>query len=159
MGDHPSDEHVVCNVCRDGGWTEQNMIVFCEGPCGITVHQKCYGVLEIPEGDIPWYCDVCAPDKPGGKPKVASDEHVRVRSFDSLQDNGILSLVLYLMPRSRGSDEGGSTGIEALDSCGLCNGCSRSVLSRCETAAWCRWNRQYGTFKTPPVGKTWISID
>lgn len=73
----PSDEHVVCDVCRDGSWTEGNMIVFCEGFCGLTVHQKCYGVLEIPEGDIPWYCDVCEPEKPGGKPRTeALKEHV-----------------------------------------------------------------------------------
>lgn len=75
----PNDEHVVCDVCRDGGWTNENLIVFCEGFCGITVHQKCYGVLEIPEGDIPWYCDVCAPTSSRSKPRSEpAEEHVSV---------------------------------------------------------------------------------
>mmetsp|Transcript_12098 Transcript_12098/g.14117 ORF Transcript_12098/g.14117 Transcript_12098/m.14117 type:complete len:631 (+) Transcript_12098:342-2234(+) len=60
-----ADEDVVCEVCKDGGWSEHNKIVFCEGFCEIAVHQKCYGVPIIPEGDIPWYCDVCTPVKPG----------------------------------------------------------------------------------------------
>jgi len=33
-----------------------NLIIFCEG-CGTGVHQECYGVGKIPEGD--WFCDAC----------------------------------------------------------------------------------------------------
>ena len=53
-----ADEDVVCEVCRDGGWDEANKIVFCDS-CSVAVHQYCYGVPEIPEGDTPWYCDLC----------------------------------------------------------------------------------------------------
>jgi hypothetical protein len=51
----------VCDVCLEGDWTDDNQIVFCEGKrCpGIAVHQRCYGILRIPEGDLPWLCDVC----------------------------------------------------------------------------------------------------
>lgn len=53
-----ADEDVVCEVCRDGGWDELNKIVFCDD-CSVAVHQYCYGVSKIPEGDIPWFCDLC----------------------------------------------------------------------------------------------------
>ena len=55
------DSNANCVVCCDGGWSEDNKIVFCEGEgCRVVVHQDCYGILQVPEGDIPWYCDVCA---------------------------------------------------------------------------------------------------
>ena len=33
----------VCGVCGDGVWTDENKIIFCDGPgCGVAVHQGCY---------------------------------------------------------------------------------------------------------------------
>jgi hypothetical protein len=52
------DEHedAVCMVCFDGTSTDQNSIVFCDG-CNMAVHQACYGIHEVPDGD--YFCDRC----------------------------------------------------------------------------------------------------
>ena len=48
-----------CCVCFNGDSEENDPILFCDGPgCTAVVHQSCYGVLSIPEGD--WLCDSCA---------------------------------------------------------------------------------------------------
>lgn len=49
-------EDAICMVCFDGTSTEGNRILFCDG-CNATIHQMCYGIGEIPEGD--YYCDRC----------------------------------------------------------------------------------------------------
>ena len=49
-------EDSVCMCCFDGAIPEGNTILFCDG-CNATVHQACYGIKEIPEGDF--YCDRC----------------------------------------------------------------------------------------------------
>ena len=35
----PDDSEDICAVCFDGGWTESNQIVYCDG-CDVAVHQK-----------------------------------------------------------------------------------------------------------------------
>eukprot|EP01033_Poteriospumella_lacustris_P007294 gene7294-5247_t len=51
-------EDIVCMCCFDGSFAEdRNQILFCDG-CNATMHQKCYGIAEIPEGHF--YCDRCA---------------------------------------------------------------------------------------------------
>jgi hypothetical protein len=47
----------VCGVCWNGTSEDDNPI-FCCGRCGVVVHQMCYGVGEVPEGD--WFCEMCA---------------------------------------------------------------------------------------------------
>ena len=48
-----------CCVCFNGDSDESDPIVFCDGPsCTAVVHQSCYGVAVVPEGD--WLCDSCA---------------------------------------------------------------------------------------------------
>lgn len=49
-------DDALCQVCNDGDYEDTNLIVFCS-TCNISVHQKCYGIGVIPEGD--WICDVC----------------------------------------------------------------------------------------------------
>jgi hypothetical protein len=42
----------TCAVCKDGMAYDDNEIVFCGG-CNVAVHQLCYGIETIPEGE--WY--------------------------------------------------------------------------------------------------------
>lgn len=50
------DMNAVCSICNDGEVTPENQILFCEA-CDVPVHQMCYGIEEIPEGD--YYCIAC----------------------------------------------------------------------------------------------------
>lgn len=45
-----------CNVCRLDEAHEDDLIIYCDG-CDIGVHQGCYGVTTVPDGD--WYCNRC----------------------------------------------------------------------------------------------------
>lgn len=51
-----SQEDAQCVVCSSGDYEEDDLIVFC-GNCGMPVHQSCYGIDEVPEGD--WICYNC----------------------------------------------------------------------------------------------------
>jgi hypothetical protein len=47
----------VCMCCFDGITSEDcNKIIFCDG-CNSSLHQMCYGIHEVPEGD--YYCQRC----------------------------------------------------------------------------------------------------
>ena len=53
FGEDGLDVDAVCDVCREGESLVEDVIVACDG-CDVPVHQYCYGVAEIPEGD--WFC-------------------------------------------------------------------------------------------------------
>jgi len=55
--DNPDEFNECCGVCFDGDSYDDNPILFCER-CNVAVHQHCYGVKKIPEGD--WFCKPCA---------------------------------------------------------------------------------------------------
>ncbi|XP_063407803.1 PHD finger protein 14-like isoform X2 [Mytilus trossulus] len=59
------DDNAVCDVCKDIVEEENNEMIFCDG-CNLCVHQACYGVQVIPEGN--WYCKTCVA---AVKPKCA----------------------------------------------------------------------------------------
>ena len=50
------DLDAVCHVCNDGDVSPINQIIFCDS-CNVAVHQNCYGIQNVPEGDF--FCDAC----------------------------------------------------------------------------------------------------
>ncbi|GJD12839.1 Protein Jade-1 [Galdieria sulphuraria] len=55
--DLPQELTACCSVCGSGDCDEiGNDIILCDG-CHVAVHQTCYGVRSIPEGD--WFCSSC----------------------------------------------------------------------------------------------------
>jgi len=47
-----------CTVCDSDVDYDQDQLVSCD-MCGITVHQSCYGVQELPGEDDMWLCRAC----------------------------------------------------------------------------------------------------
>lgn len=61
-GEDKEDDEVdeaACSICSKLHTRKGNQILFCDG-CDKAVHQKCYGVTDIPEGD--WFCKDCLPE-------------------------------------------------------------------------------------------------
>ena len=50
------NDDIVCYVCGDGEYEDDNLILYCS-LCNMTVHQKCNGIMVIPEED--WICHLC----------------------------------------------------------------------------------------------------
>ena len=47
-----------CSVCDSDIDFSSDQLVSCD-MCGITVHQSCYGVAELPSMDDMWLCRAC----------------------------------------------------------------------------------------------------
>lgn len=74
------DDGITCAVCSKPHSNPPNEIILCEN-CDFAVHQECYDVPEIPEGD--WLCKSCAQyDVAKPKPEVLEVVKVEVRTID-----------------------------------------------------------------------------
>ena len=59
----PDVVNTLCAVCGDGTSVPADQIVFCDR-CNVAVHQRCYGLSEIPAGEwLCWPCKLCAPSR------------------------------------------------------------------------------------------------
>jgi len=65
------DMDAVCDICGDGDVSVDNQILFCEA-CNVAVHQKCYGIPRVPEGD--YFCNAC---RHYGRDKIAAEQASR----------------------------------------------------------------------------------
>lgn len=77
-----------CAVCNDLECDNSNAIVFCDG-CNIAVHQECYGIPFIPEGQ--WFCRRCMVCK--GTSVTCAFCPSKTGAFKQL-DNGVWSHVV-----------------------------------------------------------------
>ncbi|KAK6606321.1 origin recognition complex subunit [Botrytis cinerea] len=75
--DEEDDDGPVCEICTKPDSVAPNKILFCDG-CPLIVHQKCYSVPKIPEGD--WFCKKCQ------KARVAA-EAARAAENDGVTDS------------------------------------------------------------------------
>lgn len=71
------EEDPVCEICTKPDSKRPNLILFCDG-CPLAVHQKCYSVPKIPDGD--WFCKKCQ------RNRVAA-EAARANENDALNDS------------------------------------------------------------------------
>lgn len=67
-----------CCVCDGDVDFDFDQLVCCEG-CGITVHQSCYGVQELPEQDAMWLCRCVVCCGSGGMARCALAACARTR--------------------------------------------------------------------------------
>eukprot|EP00638_Chattonella_subsalsa_P003721 CAMPEP_0117748642 /NCGR_PEP_ID=MMETSP0947-20121206/9261_1 /TAXON_ID=44440 /ORGANISM="Chattonella subsalsa, Strain CCMP2191" /LENGTH=243 /DNA_ID=CAMNT_0005566391 /DNA_START=41 /DNA_END=769 /DNA_ORIENTATION=+ len=66
--DEDDDDERPCHVCGEYEADDpNNLLLMCDG-CDVPVHQDCYGVEEVPEGD--WFCHACKGAKEGKNVEV-----------------------------------------------------------------------------------------
>lgn len=82
------DDDIVCSICIDGSVYENNEIILCDR-CDVAVHQACYGVQSIPEGE--WLCDICADSRSKQESTQISNNH-SAAGIDCIPDKTICEL-------------------------------------------------------------------
>ncbi|KAI0840711.1 origin recognition complex subunit 4 C-terminus-domain-containing protein [Hypoxylon sp. FL0890] len=76
-----SEDDEVCAICSKPDSEPPNEIIFCEN-CDMAVHQKCYNVPVIPEGD--WICRNCSQDDVLSGPKTTPRKQIHVTESTKL---------------------------------------------------------------------------
>jgi rubredoxin len=98
MSDVGEDDR--CRVCGDGKSLSSNLILYCDG-CDIPVHQACYDVVNVPDGD--WFCRRCE----AAKAKEETGSPVKLENRLNELDHAISTISTDLGGSS--SDIGGSS--------------------------------------------------
>ncbi|KAF5019639.1 hypothetical protein F66182_8343 [Fusarium sp. NRRL 66182] len=77
-------DEIVCAICLKPHSNAPNQIILCD-MCDFAVHQECYGVPDIPEGD--WLCKSCSQEDVLKTPKKAGTVDVpKVKSTAEVPD-------------------------------------------------------------------------
>ncbi|KAI1806636.1 origin recognition complex subunit 4 C-terminus-domain-containing protein [Daldinia bambusicola] len=76
-----SEDDEVCAICSKPDSEPPNEIIFCEN-CDMAVHQKCYDVPVIPEGD--WICRNCSQDDVLPGAKTTPKKQIRVTNVSEV---------------------------------------------------------------------------
>lgn len=96
-----------CNVCDDDYLLEGNILVQCSG-CNLVIHQMCYGVENIPEGD--WFCDTCAVAGIGCGNTTKCALCLMTGGALKPTDRGITKMIKRTESENSGGDGGGKGG-------------------------------------------------
>ncbi|KAL2023434.1 hypothetical protein VTK56DRAFT_2791 [Thermocarpiscus australiensis] len=72
-GEEDEEDDQVCAICSKPDSEPPNEIVFCDN-CDMAVHQECYGLPEIPEGD--WICRNCSQDGASSASRGAASQAI-----------------------------------------------------------------------------------
>lgn len=139
-------EEEVCAVCGVEESADGNEIVFCER-CNVAVHQLCYGVDALPEGD--WFCDYCAAHTEDGKEKGAGGAVPAPAGGSARRRRGgaVLSAAVRGPERLAGQH---ARGAAPQGACVLCP-CAGGVLRRVEGARPGEWAHVACALWTPEV--------
>ncbi|ESZ92933.1 hypothetical protein SBOR_6706 [Sclerotinia borealis F-4128] len=81
VNDNGEENDPVCEICTKPDSKPPNLILFCDG-CPLAVHQKCYSVSKIPDGD--WFCKKCQKTKVTAEAARAVQDDVANESDDEI---------------------------------------------------------------------------
>jgi len=100
-GSEEEDDEEVCTMCSKPDSKRGNEIIFCDN-CDRAVHQKCYGVKDIPKGD--WFCRNCSQDNVESTDQVEESVAVVADEIPDIPNLGehIRSMQRVLLDRCTG---------------------------------------------------------
>ncbi|CAK7199930.1 origin recognition complex subunit 4 [Sporothrix eucalyptigena] len=84
------DDNDICAICSKPDSEPPNEIVFCEA-CNLAVHQQCYNVPVIPEGD--WFCKNCVlkQQQKSAEPKINGENETQENGTAAPEEDEIVS--------------------------------------------------------------------